>query len=100
MDQSTMNRRYPVTRIPRRGTVRVMDAEARPVDYAAINAVWMTLVAALIAGTKGRASEDPITGKELTPGGAATFAVSKAGARGGIGTGVREPFVDQSEGQK
>src|SRR4051812_43978019 len=95
-----MKRTYPVTRIPRRGTVRLMDAEARPVDYAAINAVWMTLVGALIAGTKGRASEDPITGRELIPLGAATFALSKAVARERIGTWVREPFVDESAGQR
>jgi hypothetical protein len=81
------------------GTVRGMDGETRPVDYAAINAVWMTLAAALVAGTRQRAAKDPITTKELIPLAAATFAVSKAVARERIGTWVREPFVDESEGQ-
>jgi hypothetical protein len=77
-----------------------MDAEARPVDYAAINAVWVSLLAALVASSRGRASKDPITGRELLPLAAATFSVSKAVARERIGTWVREPFVDETEGQK
>jgi hypothetical protein len=77
------------------GTNPVMDGETRPVDYAAINAVWISLAAALVAGTRGRASEDPITNKELIPLAAATFAVSKAVARERIGTWVREPFVEE-----
>jgi hypothetical protein len=71
-----------------------MDGETRPVDYAAINAVWISLAAALVAGTRRRASEDPITNSELIPLAAATFAVSKAVARERIGAWVREPFVD------
>jgi hypothetical protein len=82
------------------GTVLGMDGETRPVDYAAINAVWACLAATLVAVSRGRAAEDPITGKELFPLAAATFAVSKAVARERIGTWVREPFVDQTEGQK
>src|SRR5436190_20070353 len=76
------------------GTNPGMDGETRPVDYAAINAVWISLAAALVAGTRGRASKDPITTKELIPLGAATFAVSKAVARERIGSWVREPFVE------
>jgi hypothetical protein len=72
-----------------------MDGETRPVDYAAINAVWISLAAALVAGTRRRAAEDPITTMELIPLAAATFAVSKAVARERIGTWVREPFVDE-----
>ena len=74
-----------------------MDDETRPVDYAAINAVWAMLAGALIAGTRGRASKDPITNKELVPLAAATFAVSKAVARERIGAWVREPFVETDE---
>jgi hypothetical protein len=77
-----------------------MDGETRPVDYAAINAVWLSLAAALVAGTRGRASDDPITNKELIPLAAATFAVSKALARERIGAWVREPFVDEEENQR
>lgn len=72
-----------------------MDGETRPVDYAAINAVWISLAAALVAGTRGRASRDPIANRELLPLAAATFAVSKAVARERIGTWVREPFVEE-----
>jgi hypothetical protein len=82
------------------GTTFRMDAETRPVDYAAINAVWVTFAAALLAATRGRASKDPITTKELIPLSAATFAVSKAVARERIGTWVREPFVDETQGQR
>jgi hypothetical protein len=74
-----------------------MDAETRPVDYAAINAVWAALAAALVAGTRKQAAKDPITIKELVPLGAATFAVSKAVARERIGSWVREPFVDDDD---
>jgi len=77
-----------------------MDGETRPVDYAAINAVWAALAAALVAASRNSAAEEPITGKELLPLAAATFAVSKAVARERIGSWVREPFVDQTEGQK
>jgi hypothetical protein len=77
-----------------------MDGETRPVDYAAINAVWVSLAAALVAGTRTRASKDPITNKELLPLAAATFAVSKAVARERIGTWVREPFVDETREQR
>jgi len=79
------------------GTKADMDGETRPVDYAAINAVWISLAAALVAGTRGRASKDPITTTELIPLAAATFAVSKAVARERIGTWVREPFVDEDD---
>jgi hypothetical protein len=76
------------------------DRPAQPADYAAINLVWVSLVAGLLASTRGQASKDPITGKELIPIAAATFAVSKAVARERIGTWVREPFVDESAGQR
>ena len=77
-----------------------MDGETRPVDYAAINAVWAAAAAALIATSRKRAASDPITTKELIPLGAATFAVSKAVARERIGSWVREPFVEEGETQK
>jgi hypothetical protein len=77
-----------------------VDAETRPVDYAAINAVWISLAAALVVSSRGRAKKDPITNKELVPMAAATFAVSKAVARERIGSWVREPFVEEEHGQK
>src|SRR4051794_6378223 len=81
------------------GTNCGMGGETRPVDYAAINAVWISLAAALVAGTRGRASKDPITNRELVPLAAATFAVSKAVARERIGSWVREPFVENDDQQ-
>jgi hypothetical protein len=66
-----------------------------PRDYGAINAVYATLLAGLIAGA-GRSGreEDRISVAELVPLGAATFALSKVIARERIGAWVREPFVD------
>jgi hypothetical protein len=82
------------------GTNRSMDGETRPVDYAAINALWVSLAAALVAASGKRASKDPITNKELIPLAAATFAVSKAVARERIGTWMREPFVEEEASEK
>ena len=79
------------------GTTRGMDGEARPVDYAAINVVWIALAAALLAGARERTSKDPITNQELIPLAAATFALSKAVARERIGAWVREPFTEEDE---
>jgi hypothetical protein len=78
------------------------DAPTQPHDYATINAVWISLLGGLIMATRGRASDDPIQGRELIPLAAATFAVSKAVARERIGSWVREPFVEEDnvEGQR
>lgn len=68
-----------------------------PRDYGAINAVYAALLAALLAA--GRSRRDPehrISGTELVPLGAATFALSKVIARERIGAWVREPFVDDA----
>ena len=86
------------------GTTHRMDSspeetETKAVDYAALNALWMSLVAGVVVAGRGR-KEEPIQNRELIPLAAATFAVSKAVARERIGTWVREPFVDQSEGQQ
>jgi uncharacterized protein DUF1360 len=76
------------------------DAPAEPVDYAAINAVYAALLATLVATTRDHAREDPITGRELLPIAAATFALSKVIARERIGSWVREPFVEDPKGAK
>jgi hypothetical protein len=77
-----------------------MTEQTHPADYAALNAVWVSLAVAVVVGSRGRSSEDPITGRELVPLAAATFAISKAVARERIGTWVRDPFVDETAGQK
>jgi hypothetical protein len=71
-----------------------------PVDYAAINAVYMSLLAGVAFAARHRAKEDPIAGIELLPLGAATFALSKAIARERIGSWVREPFVEEDDDHK
>jgi hypothetical protein len=91
MEQATAARRESAP------SARV-DAHTEPVDYAALNAVWAALLVGVVAGTRGRASKDPIQSRELIPLAAATFGLSKAIAREKIGTWVREPFVDQQGG--
>src|SRR2546421_10803688 len=79
------------------------DRETEPVDYAALNAVYGVLLAGVVVATRTRgARDDPITGPELIPLSAATFALAKVIAREKIGTWVREPFVEDepSDGQR
>ena len=85
-------------------TAAARDGSARaptePVDYAALNAVYATLLVAVILASRARAEPDattpePIAPGELLPLGAATFALAKVVAREKIGTWVREPFVEQ-----
>ena len=76
------------------------DAPAEPVDYAALNAVYGALLTGLILTTRERVREDPISGRELVPIAAATFALSKVIAREKIGSWVREPFVEDPKGAK
>jgi hypothetical protein len=73
---------------------------AEPVDYAAINAVYGALITTLVLTTRERAREDPISGRELLPIAAATFALSKVIAREKIGSWMREPFVDDPAGER
>jgi Protein of unknown function (DUF1360) len=76
------------------------DQPAEPVDYAAINAIYGALLTTLVLTTRDRAREDPISGRELVPIAAATFALSKVIAREKIGSWVREPFVEDPAGAK
>ena len=75
------------------------DTSTEPVDYAAINAVYAALMGALVLTARERAREDPISGAELLPIAAATFALSKVIAREKIGSWMREPFVEQDGGE-
>jgi hypothetical protein len=77
------------------------EGTTEPVDYAALNAVYGALLAGLVIGTRDRgAKRDPIAQRELIPLSAATFALSKVIAREKIGTWMREPFVDETDGGK
>jgi hypothetical protein len=77
-----------------------VEGPTEPVDYARINAVYGVLMTALVVTTRERAHEDPISGRELLPIAAATFALSKVIAREKIGSWVREPFVDDPSGER
>jgi hypothetical protein len=72
--------------------------EVEAIDYAALNAIFGVLLAAVVVAARqtdnGRA--DPISGPELIPISAATFALAKVIAREKIGSWVREPFVDHT----
>src|SRR5436190_20603770 len=79
------------------------DRDTEPVDYAALNAVWASLLAGVVLATRDRgARTDPIKSTELIPLSAATFALSKVIAREKIGSWVREPFVEDEpdDGQR
>src|SRR5687767_14409715 len=72
-----------------------------PYNYAALNAVFGTLLAGVVVAARERTSEgDPLTSRDLAITGAATFALSKVIARERIGSWVREPFVDQADGER
>src|SRR5947208_13888118 len=75
------------------------ERQTEPVDYAALNAVYGALLAGVVLATRKRAADDPISGPELIPLSAATFALAKVIAREKIGTWVREPFVDEEHGR-
>jgi hypothetical protein len=77
------------------------DSPTEPHDYAALNAVYGALLAAVVLATRDRgARRDPISGPELIPLSAATFALSKVIAREKIGTWVREPFVSDEDDRR
>src|SRR3954454_2598973 len=79
---------------------REPEPATEPVDYATINAVYGVLMTAVVLTTRERAREDPISGRELVPIAAATFALSKVIAREKIGTWMREPFVEDPAGER
>jgi Protein of unknown function (DUF1360) len=75
----------------------VEQTPTEPADYAAISAVYGSLLAGLAYSARGR---EPIACAELLPLSAATFALSKLIAREKAETWLRQPFVDESEGGK
>ena len=72
----------PVTKTP-----------TKPVDYAALNAVWAGLATGVLLATREEAP--PV--RELPVFGLATFALTKALAKEKVGTWVREPVVDEEQ---
>src|SRR4051794_28488722 len=76
------------------------DTPTEATDYLAVNAVYAALVATVLFSTRERHARDPITGRELIPISAATFALSKVIAREKIGSWMREPFVELDHGER
>jgi hypothetical protein len=72
------------------------DKPVAAAHYAAFNAVWALLVGGLLAGTRGPAP--PAT--ELPLFGLASFTLTKALAREKVGTWVREPLVEDPQGER
>jgi hypothetical protein len=88
---------HAIEQSPAAGMRSAAPQDPLPADYGKINAVYATLLAGVLLATRGRVQEqDRITGAELVPLGAATFALSKVIARERIGAWVREPFVDDA----
>jgi hypothetical protein len=86
---------HAIERSPAAGLRDGEGPDPLPRDYAAINAVYGALLVGVLVATSGRVREqDQISGAELLPLGAASFALSKVIARERIGAWVREPFVD------
>ena len=69
----------------------VTETPTEPVDYAALNGVWATLMAALLLATR----EDAPPASELPVLGLATFAMTKAVAKEKVGTWARAPLVEE-----
>jgi uncharacterized protein DUF1360 len=71
-----------------------------PRDYAELNAAYVALLAGVVAADRRRGEAARLTATDLLPIGAATFALSKTIAREKIGTWVREPFVEETNGHR
>jgi hypothetical protein len=68
-----------------------------PVDYGKLNGVYLGVLAGVVLAAR-RGGREPLRERELLPLGAATFALSKVIAKEKVGTWVREPFVEEGEG--
>jgi hypothetical protein len=77
----------------------VAETPTEPLDYAVLSAAYGSLLGALVlAARAGRVDDDPITGAELIPMAAATFALSKTLVHEKVESWVRAPFVAEGDG--
>src|SRR4051794_635082 len=76
------------------------DTPAPASDCVAVTAVYGALAATVLFSTRKQYARDPISGRELLPISAATFALSKVIAREKIGSWMREPFVEMDHGER
>jgi hypothetical protein len=67
-----------------------------PADYAALSAIYGTLLAGAAISARGR---DPIPGAELPALAAASFALSKLVVHEKVESWMRRPFVDEGRGK-
>jgi hypothetical protein len=74
----------------------VSKTPTKPVDYAALSAVYGSLLGGLaLAARKGRRSSEPLTGTDVAVTGAATFALAKLLAHEKVESWLRAPFVEE-----
>ena len=71
----------------------VTETPTQPVDYAAINAVWASLLGGVLTLTRDEAPPQ----SELPVLGLAAFALTKAVSKEKVGSWVRDPLVDESD---
>lgn len=71
------------------------DTPTEPLDYAAINAAWLAMLAGVLAGSRS----DAPGASELPVLGLASFSLSKALAKEKVGSWARAPVVDESDGR-
>ncbi len=70
-----------------------------PLDYAALNLVWGGLTVAVLAAAKATGAQPP-SGRELPLLGLASFTVAKALAKEKVGVWVRDPLVEEHDGDR
>ena len=75
------------------------DKPVEAVDYAALNLVWGGLAVAVLAAAKASGAQPP-PGRELPLLGLASFTVAKALAKEKVGVWVREPLVEEHDGDR
>jgi hypothetical protein len=79
----------------------ITETPTEPSDYAALSAVYGTLLAGLaLAAHRQRLARQPLTGPELAATGAATFALAKLVAKEKVETWLRIPFVEEENGTR
>ncbi len=76
------------------GASETDDRPVEPTDYALLNATYLALLASTVVATRKNAAVDPISGTELVPIAAATFALAKLIGKEKVASWVREPFVE------
>ncbi len=75
------------------------DKPVEPVDYAALNLAWGGLTLAVLAAARASGAQPP-PGRELPLLGLASFTVAKALAKEKVGVWVREPLVEERDGDR